>query len=120
MKKVALVILFISLFSCETEQNLKTDYVVNKNEIFEVSLISNPTTGYSWKWVKDNSSTRIDSVSATYVQDKVVSGIVGSGGNEIWKFKGKEAGVETLTFEYCRSWDPKYTVETKKITVIIN
>jgi inhibitor of cysteine peptidase len=120
MKKALLSILAVSLFSCETQQDLKTDYVVNKNETFEVSLISNLTTGYSWKWVKDNSSTRIDSVSATYVQDKVASGIVGSGGNEIWKFKGKEAGVETLTFEYCRSWEPNSTVETKKIVVTIN
>jgi inhibitor of cysteine peptidase len=119
MKKSVLGILAISLFSCNTQKNVKTDYEVNKNETFDVTLKSNPTTGYSWKWVKDNASKKVDSVSSIYVQDKATSGMTGVGGNEIWKFKGKETGVETLTFEYCRSWEPKSTVETKKISVKI-
>jgi inhibitor of cysteine peptidase len=45
--------------------------------------------------------------------------MVGVGGNEIWKFKGKETGVDTLIFEYCRSWEKNSTVETKKVVVKI-
>ncbi len=119
MKKSVLGILSISLFSCITQKELKTDYVVSKNETFDVTLKSNPTTGYSWKWIKDNASKTVDSVSSTYIQDKAAPGIVGVGGNEIWKFKGKETGFETLIFEYCRSWEPKSTIETKKISVKI-
>ena len=119
MKKTTLSFLLISLFSCNTQKSVKADYEVSKNEIFEVSLKSNPSTGYSWKWNKKQTLNLVDSVTTTYNPTKVEAGIVGSGGNEIWKFKGKETGVDTLTFEYCRSWEPNSTVETKKIIVKI-
>lgn len=117
MKKIATLVLVISLFSCSTHKSLKSDYKVNKNEIFEITLKSNPTTGYSWKWIKEHPSKIIDSVSSTYVKDKSEPKILGVGGNEIWKFKGKETGVETLVFEYCRSWEKNSTIETKKFVV---
>jgi inhibitor of cysteine peptidase len=119
MKKALITIVAFGLFSCNTQKNIKADYEVNKNETFAISLKSNPTTGYSWKWIKDNASKKVDSVSAAYVQDKAASGMVGVGGNEKWIFKGKEPGIDTLTFEYCRPWDAKSTVETKKFTVKI-
>lgn len=120
MKKVLITILAISLFSCNSQKNIKADYEVNKNETFEVVLKSNPSTGYSWKWIKEQPSKIVDSISSTYIQDKSQPNMVGVGGNEIWKFKGKEIGVDTLKFEYCRSWDKNSTVETKKIIVKIN
>ena len=120
MKKVAVSILTLILFSCNTQKTAKTDYELNKNETFDVRLKSNPTTGYSWKWTKNNASKKVDSLSFTYIQDKSEPQMTGVGGNEIWKFKGIETGVDTLTFEYCRSWEPNSTVETKKISVKIN
>jgi inhibitor of cysteine peptidase len=120
MKKVAVSILALSLFSCNTHKKAKTDYELSKNETFDVRLKSNPTTGYSWKWIKNNASKKVDSVLSTYIQDKSAPGMTGVGGHEIWKFKGIETGVDTLTFEYCRSWEPNSTVETKKISVKIN
>jgi inhibitor of cysteine peptidase len=119
MKKAVITILAISLFSCNSQKNIKSDYEVNKNETFEISLKSNPTTGYSWKWIKNNSSKVFDSISLIYIPTKVKEGIVGSGGNEIWKFKGNEKGVDTLKFEYCRSWDKNPTFETKKFLVVV-
>lgn len=120
MKKAALSILALSLFSCNTQKKAKTDYELSKNETFEVTLKSNPSTGYSWKWIKNNASKKVDSVGSIYVQDKSAPGMTGVGGNEIWKFKGIQTGVDTLKFEYCRSWEPNSTVETKKISVKIN
>ncbi len=119
MKKMVILVLTIGLFSCNTQKSLKYEYKVNKNEIFEITLKSNPTTGYKWKWIKEHPSKIIDSVSSTYIQDKAEPYMMGVGGNEIWKFKGKEKGIDTLTFEYCRSWEPNSTVETKKIIVKI-
>jgi inhibitor of cysteine peptidase len=119
MKNLAIIVLTISLFSCNTQKGIKADYEVRKNETFEVSLKANPSTGYSWKWIKDNSSKTVDSINSLYVQDKAEPSLTGIGGNEIWKFRGKEKGVYTLIFEYCRSWEPNSTVETKKIIVKI-
>lgn len=118
MKKEVIIILAILLFSCNPQKRIKADYEVVKNTVFELKLKSNPTTGYSWKWIK-NKNSRMDSINSVYLQDASAPGMTGVGGYEIWKFKGKERGVDTLTFEYCRPWEPKSIVETKKIIVII-
>jgi predicted secreted protein len=69
------------------------------------------------KWIKNNNSKKVDSISSIYQQDKSATGMMGVVGNEIWKFKRKETGVETLVFEYCRSFEKNSTVETKKVIV---
>jgi inhibitor of cysteine peptidase len=120
MKKIAIIVLAISLFSCNSQKGIKADFEVNKNETFEVSLKSNPTTGYSWKWIKNNATKIVDSISTNFIQDKAEPNMVGVGGNEVWKFKGKQSGVDTLTFEYCRSWEKNPPAETKKVIVKIN
>lgn len=117
MKTTTITALAIVLFSCNSQKEIKTDYEVNKNEVFEVTMKSNPTTGYTWKWIKDKTPQIVDSLSATYVQDKAAADMVGVGGNVIWKFKGKEAGIDTLTFENSRSWEKNAAVETKKVVV---
>ena len=123
MKKVLLIVLALSLFSCNEENETdpvseKVYYEVNKNDTFEVSLNSNPTTGYSWKWINENSEL-VEKVSADYIPTEVEQAIIGSGGTEIWKFKGIKIGIDTLTLEYCRPWETNSTVETKKIIVKI-
>ncbi len=118
MKKGVIIISAILLFSCNTQKGIKADHEVVKNTVFEIKLKSNPTTGYSWKWIK-NKDSRIDSIHSVYLQDASSPGMTGVGGDEIWKFKGNERGLDSLTFEYCRPWDPKSVVETKKIIVII-
>ena len=125
MKKVLLIGLALSLFSCSKENEIdpvleQNYYEINKDDTFDVSLISNGTTGYSWKWIKDQSVKAVDSINAIYIPKKVPEGIIGSGGNEIWKFKGKESGIYTLTFKYSRSWELNSAFETKKIIVKIN
>lgn len=120
MKKIVISVLAIGLFSCNSQKEIKSDFEINKNETFEISLKANPTTGYSWKWKKDASSKLVDSVRAVYKQDKAAEGMTGVGGNEVWKFKGKATGVDTLTFEYARSWEKDSKVETKKFVVKVN
>ncbi len=110
-------VLVICLFSCSSQKEINSDFEINKDETFEISLKANPSTGYSWKLKKDGAAKLVDSVSAVYTQDKAAEGKTGVGGNEVWKFKGKTAGVETLTLEYCRSWEPNSTIETKKFVV---
>ena len=117
MKKILFFVLATSLFSCNSKKENKANFEVNTNETFEFSLKSNPSTGYSWKWIKNESTQIVDSVSVNYVPDKSEPNRVGVGGNEVWKFKGKATGVDTLTLEYCRSWEPNSTVETKKFVV---
>jgi inhibitor of cysteine peptidase len=117
MKKLILHFFAIVLISCSSQEDIKGDYYeVSANETFEVSLNSNPTTGYSWKWL-NKPNKLVDKVSMNYIAMEVKKGIVGSGGSEIWKFKGTKSGIDTLTLEYCRPWDANSTVQTKKIIV---
>ena len=103
--------------SCKAQKNPKFDYIINKNEELEIKLESNPTTGYSWKWIKDESNTILDSIGAIYVPKKVSNGVVGSGGTEIFKFKANKSGINSLKFEYCRSWEKHSAVTVKKFII---
>ncbi len=121
MKTLSFVFLFIIVFpGCRKNKyfsNEKTnaDYEIAVNEQFQLNLISNPTTGYSWKWVNEQAVKVVHSSDKSFVSDTPV--LVGSGGKEIWKFKGITTGVDTIKMEYCRSWEPNSTLNTKTIIV---
>ena len=119
MKKFVYYLFTISLLACNSQKDIKTDYEIKANETFEIELKSNPTTGYSWKWVKNDSPSILDSVSATYLQDKAEAGMTGVGGKEIWKFKGVKSGIDSLKFEYSRPWEKDAAAEKKKVIVKI-
>jgi len=114
---LALVVFF---FSCKKDQDIKPDikfdYEISLNESIQFDLISNPTTGYSWEWTNEQSISIVDSTNHSFISDIPDSNIC-SGGKEIWKFTGIKVGIETLKFEYNRSWEPNSTVEIKEIVV---
>lgn len=123
MKKALLIILAIGLFSCskddETNPVLNQDYYeVNKNDTFDVSLYASP--GLYWRWVNTSTDVAVELIGTSFVLTKVPEDIIGSGGNDIWKFKGKESGIYTLTFESYRPGTPNSILDTKNITVKIN
>jgi len=94
---------------------MKSDYEIELNENFQLELDSNPTTGFAWKWTNKQSVTIVDSVGREYIPNTPV--LTGSGGKEIWKFKGIKTGIDTIKLEYCRSWEAASTVTSKTITV---
>lgn len=123
MKKALLIILAIGLFSCskddETNPVLNQNYYeVNKNDTFDVSLYASP--GFYWRWVKTPTDVAVELIDTSFILAKVPENIIGSGGNDIWKFKGKESGIYTLTFECYRPEVPNSILESKNITVKIN
>ena len=123
MKKALLIVLALSLFSCSKENEIdpvldQNYYEVNKNDTFDVSLYTSP--GFYWRWVKTPTDVVVELIDTSFILTKVPEKIIGSGGNDIWKFKGKESGIYTLTFESYRPGTPNSTLETKNITVKIN
>ena len=117
MKNLSILVLTLFFMSCKAQKNPKFDYIINKNEVLEIKLESNPSTGYSWKWIKSETNTILDSIEAIYVPTKVQNGVVGSGGTEIFKFKANKIGINTLKFEYCRSWEKHSAVNVKKFSI---
>jgi inhibitor of cysteine peptidase len=117
MKYLSILLLTLFFMSCKVQKNQKFDYIIDKNEVLEIKLESNPTTGYSWKWMQNESTKILDSIGAIYVPTKVSNGVVGSGGVEIFKFKANKSGIDSLKFEYCRPWEQHSTVTVKKFIV---
>jgi predicted secreted protein len=119
MKKLSItLLLIITVFSSCDKTNSETfevDYQISLNEQFQLDLVSNHSTGYSWKWTNKQTVTIVDSVDCSYVCDTPVT--VGSGGKEIWNFKGIKSGVDTIKLAYCHAWDSNSTVDSKKIVV---
>src|SRR5262245_2505749 len=61
-----------------------------QGEQFTVTLDANPTTGYSWQLDKTYDDTVVKLVGSEYKRG--ASGMVGSGGKQIWTFKAVGAG----------------------------
>ena len=85
-----------------------------KDEIFEVVLPGNPTTGYSW--VLDYKSDGVETIKDEYITD---SDRIGSPGNFIFTFQGKTKGRKYLTFIYKRPWEKDHVEEkTYSFTIL--
>jgi len=119
MRKMFLLLTIVLILgSCnerKEEPIINFDYDIQVNGTFQVELISNHTTGYSWKWANADIISIVDSVDYSYIPDTAV--LVGSGGKEIWTFKGVHIGIDSLKFDYCKSWELNSTVENKNFIV---
>jgi len=117
---ITLFSLLLILSSCsdngkKNNDNMKTEYEIAVNESIQLELDSNPTTGFAWKWTNKDSVSIVDSTGTEYIPN--TPDLTGSGGKEIWKFKGLKSGTDTIKMEYCRSWDTASTSASKNIVI---
>lgn len=68
-----------------------------------ITLVSNPTTGYQWKLREPPDSSIIALTGSAYLPD--ATGLVGSGGREVYSFRAAGEGTARLTFVYLRPWE---------------
>ncbi|MHB8108576.1 MAG: protease inhibitor I42 family protein [Syntrophorhabdaceae bacterium] len=79
---------------------------VTRGETFSISLESNPTTGYSWKWIEEKGPGIVAFQSRVYEAPKpAIRKMAGVPGTERFTFKGRSAGKQDLTFQYLRPWE---------------
>ena len=71
--------------------------ILSNNRSFEITLPSNPDTGYDWVLSIDNSDV-VSSGSHRYRPDK--SGRIGLGGETLWSLRTKSSGDAVLTYSY--------------------
>ncbi|OEC84826.1 MULTISPECIES: protease inhibitor I42 family protein [Methanobacterium] len=74
---------------------------VNVNEKFNITLESNPSTGY--KWISEFDSNSLKLVNETYIPDMPIR--CGSGGYQIFTFKALKTGKTDLTMKYIMPWE---------------
>lgn len=96
---------------------MKTEYEIGTGESFQIELASNPSTGYSWKWMNKQEVSVVDTVENQFVVDSAAK--IGGGGREIWKFKGIKSGSEVIKLGYTRAWESGTAADTKTIKVIV-
>lgn len=87
---------------------------------FNVTLESNPSTGYSWHLAEQPDSTMLRLEESHYTPDANPQGLVGKGGKQTWQFKALKEGDATLHFEYRKPWEGHLKpAQTKEIKVAI-
>lgn len=73
---------------------------VSVNDTFDITLDSNPTTGYSWQAEYDEAYLVL--VDRTF---KPSSDAVGAGGVEVFTFRALKDGETKVTMVYKRAWE---------------
>ena len=71
-----------------------------------LSLIANPSTGYSWAGaVLGGDTVRLDSAEGTYIPDAQTAAMTGAGGQTQFVLTAVKPGSSVITFDYRRSWE---------------
>ena len=70
---------------------------------FTVTLESNKTTGFGWDIAIPIDENIIKFMSCEYIAAD--TGLIGSGGREIWSFRAVCPGKTNISFKYIRPWE---------------
>ena len=82
-----------------------SDISIEIDETFDISLESNPTTGYEWD-VKECDYSVLELVNTDYITaENQTPPVVGAGGLQKWTFMGIKDGETALKLVYWRSWE---------------
>lgn len=94
--------------------------VTPRRPTFQVSLASNPSTGYAWKVTQMNKRL-VTLLKTTTAASR--TGLIGAPGQQIFWFRAtpqafKQAvGATSIAFAYARPWEKQPAAETKVVKV---
>jgi predicted secreted protein len=116
-----IIILALTLPACTTAAKEVTvqasydDFTQNKNltrevsrvkvgDVIEVTIASNPTTGFSWKLAGiSEPAVLAQDGEPEYLPPE--STLPGAGGQEVWTFKALQKGTSLISLEYSQPWE---------------
>ncbi len=113
---IPIILLLTSCSQCpinQPSQTADTTVITTRvGEVFQITLHSNPTTGYRWRLGEDGAEGMVKLIGSEFVAPDTQR--LGAGGLEVWTFRGVKPGKTILPFEYARPWEkgvePKKTV----------
>ncbi len=85
------------------QNNVTKDIELKVNDKLEVSLGSNPTTGFAWGDAAISDTAVAAQDAHNYVEPK--SDALGAPGKDVWTFAAKKAGTTTIKMSYSRPWE---------------
>jgi len=71
---------------------------VKAGETFDIIVPSNASTGYRWKLVESLDEGTVQLVAQDYIPEQPI--LPGSGGVDVWTFRGVSAGDTRITLGY--------------------
>ena len=74
------------------------------NEVVEIQVAGNPTTGYQWTALMSENST-LKLLGDKYIEDEHKEGMAGVGGTFVWYITSDTAGTYIFDAVYSRSWE---------------
>jgi inhibitor of cysteine peptidase len=90
---------------------------LQRGDHLRVLLEGNPSTGYEWLRVDEDSAVLTSAGEPTFKADATMPG---SPGMATLMFDAAAPGQATLTLHYRRSWEPDPPAETFTITVLVS
>ena len=79
------------------------DLAVEAGQAFDVTICSNPSTGFAWEQPTWEGDATLEFVERSILQS--VGGPPGEAGQERFTFKAASAGGATVHFVYSQPWD---------------
>ncbi len=121
---VVLALVFFLLAACASEQggidltagNNGETIDASPNQILNIKLDSNITTGYKWNLMTEPNPAVVKLVSSKY--NAPTGAGLGAGGSETWQFQTVGTGTTTLKLSYFRPLDPN-KVSAKDFSVTV-
>eukprot|EP00282_Hemiselmis_andersenii_P001377 CAMPEP_0114144868 /NCGR_PEP_ID=MMETSP0043_2-20121206/19756_1 /TAXON_ID=464988 /ORGANISM="Hemiselmis andersenii, Strain CCMP644" /LENGTH=116 /DNA_ID=CAMNT_0001239275 /DNA_START=403 /DNA_END=753 /DNA_ORIENTATION=- len=86
-----------------TNQLTEKEVKVQKGGTVKLILDSNPTTGF--KWVLNGVEGAAVKKESSIYTAPAATGMVGSGGVDVWNFKAEQAGTSKVILDYKRPWE---------------
>lgn len=99
-KKFAFLTILFSLIAHASVENLR----YKKGDRFTIELPSNPTTGYKWQLAQPLAVKSIVGISKSEYKPKK-TGLIGSGGTQVFTLRARRQGTIHIIFEYKRPWE---------------
>jgi inhibitor of cysteine peptidase len=85
-------------------QHITREVQVPVNGTIELSLCSNPTTGFEWEAAKISNKRVLKEADHKFIEPES-EGVVGAAGKDVWTFQALERGTATVTVAYSRPWE---------------
>lgn len=103
-----------------TEADAGKTVRLHVGDTLTVRLESNVTTGYGWRTKERKGGSLVPvGKQPDYVPDPAPSGIVGSGGHDLFHFAVRKPGKETLGFVYVRPFKPGEVAKRARFEVVV-
>ena len=100
------------------EKDLSGNINLKVGQELNVSLASNPSTGFRWDLADPQpNSAIIQKVKNEYKPPE--RQIPGAGGTDVWTFRGVAKGQATVNLKYFRSFDPPTTAPAKQVSFAV-